>query len=207
MGPGGASRADANGAWDVEQAVQMIRLLDQVGLQYIEQPCRSLAEMTTVRRRVDVPLAADEGVRLAADPARIAGLRAAADVVVLKVQPLGGVRRALQVAEAACLPAVVSSALETSIGIAAGLALAAALPELPYACGLATVQMLDDDLVAEPLIPVDGEIPVRRPRIDAARLARCQPADPDRTRWWLRRVALTQREMARSGETASETNK
>jgi o-succinylbenzoate synthase len=204
LGPHGAVRVDANGAWDVERAVRMIRLLDRAGLQYVEQPCRSLAELAAVRRRVDVPVAADEAVRLAADPTRIAGLRAAADIVVLKVQPLGGVRRALRVAEAAGLPAVVSSALETSVGLAAGVALAAALPELPYACGLGTVQLLADDPVADPLVPVDGEIPVRRPAIDAVRLMRCQPADPERSRWWLRRVAYTHREMVRLAEPVEE---
>ena len=203
LGPDGAVRVDANGAWDVERAVRMIRLLDRSGLQYVEQPCRSLAEMAAVRRRVDVPLAADEAVRLADDPTRVHGLRGAADIVVLKVQPLGGVRRALRVAEAAGMPAVVSSALETSVGIAAGVALAAALPELPYACGLATVQLLADDPVADPLVPVDGEIPVRRPRIDAIRLMRCLPTDPDRTRWWLRRVAFTHTEMTRAADTSA----
>ena len=204
LGPGGAVRVDANGSWGVDQAVWMIRLLDRVGLQYVEQPCRTLAEMAAVRRQVDVPIAADEGVRHAVDPTRIAGLRAAADIVVLKVQPLGGVRQALRVAEAAGLPAVVSSALETSVGIAAGVALAAALPELPYACGLATVQLLADDLVTDPLLPVDGEIPVRRPSIDAVRLTRCVPADPARTRWWLRRIAFTHTEMVRTAEAALE---
>ncbi|EEP73979.1 O-succinylbenzoate-CoA synthase [Micromonospora sp. ATCC 39149] len=204
LGPGGAVRVDANGAWDVDRAVRMIRLLDRVGLQYVEQPCRSLAELAAVRRRVDVPVAADEAVRLAADPTRIAGLRAAADIVVLKVQPLGGVRRALRVAEAAGLPAVVSSALETSVGLAAGLALAAALPELPYACGLGTAQLLADDPVADPLVPVEGEIPVRRPAVDAVRLSRCRPADQERTRWWLRRIAETHRELVRLAEPVEE---
>ncbi|MFI5956161.1 o-succinylbenzoate synthase [Cryptosporangium sp. NPDC051539] len=200
LGPGGAVRIDANGAWDVEQAVRMIRLLDRSGLQYVEQPCRTPAEMAAVRRRVDVPLAADETVRLAADPTAVAGLREAADVVVLKVQPLGGVRRSLRVAESAGLPAVVSSALETSVGLAAGLALAAALPELPYACGLGTVPLLGDDPVAESLVPVDGEIPVVRPPLDAVRLLRCRSSDPERTKWWLRRIALTHREMVRAAE-------
>jgi O-succinylbenzoate synthase len=80
------------------------------------------------------------------------------------------VRRALVVAEAAGLPCVVSSALETSVGIAAGLALAAALPELPYACGLATVELLEGDVVAESLLPVEGRIAVRRPQVDRDRL-------------------------------------
>src|SRR5205814_9643057 len=138
--------------------------------------CGSLAEMAAGRRRVDVPLAADEAVRLADDPTRVHGLRGAADIVVLKVQPLGGVRRALRVAEAAGMPAVVSSALETSVGIAAGVALAAALPELPYACGLATVAALPGDVTHQPLAPVDGGLPVRPVAPDDDLLERYQEA-------------------------------
>ena len=101
----------------------------------------------------------------------------AADVVVLKVQPLGGVRAALQVAEACGLPVVVSSAVDTSVGLAAGVALAAALPELPYACGLGTMSLLAGDVTADPLVPEGGELPVRRPAVDAGRLARFE-TDP-----------------------------
>lgn len=171
LGPSGAVRVDANGAWDLETAVRMLRLLDRFTLEYAEQPVATLAEMAALRRRVDVPLAADESVRSARDPRRVAGL-SAADVVVLKVQPLGGVRAALEVAEAAGLPVVVSSAVETSVGLAAGLAFAAALPELPYACGLGTLPLLAGDVVAEPLVPVDGFLAVRRPVPDPELLAR-----------------------------------
>ncbi len=143
-----------------------------------------------LRRRVDVPLAADESVRTAADPLRIAGLEAA-DLIVLKVQPLGGVWPALRVAELAGLPAVVSSALETSVGIAAGVALAAALPELPYACGLATVNLLESDVVADPLVPDDGSLPVRRPTVDEDLLSRSELTGPD-AEAWLRRVAAAE---------------
>jgi len=156
---GGRIRVDANAAWSVDQAVTALRALARFGLEYAEQPVATLAEMALLRRRVDVPLAADESVRTAEDPLRIAGLEAA-DIVVLKVQPLGGVRASLRVAEAVGLPVVVSSAIETSVGIAAGVALAAALPELPYACGLATVSLLSRDVVADPLLPVDGVLPV-----------------------------------------------
>ena len=120
-----------------------------------------------------MPIAADESIRRADDPYRVRDLEAA-DIAVLKVQPLGGVRACLRIAEDIGLPVVVSSAVESSIGIAAGVALAAALPELPYACGLATVQLLTDDVVAEPLLPVDGALPVRRPTVDAARLERAR---------------------------------
>ena len=101
----------------------------------------------------------------------------AADIVVLKVQPLGGVRAALRVAEACGLPVVVSSAVDTSVGLAAGVALAAALPELPYACGLGTMSLLAGDVTADPLVPEGGELPVRRPPVDAVRLARFE-TDP-----------------------------
>ena len=160
LGPEGALRVDANAAWDVDTAAARIRELGRVGLEYVEQPVASLAELAALRRRVDVRIAADEVVRRAADPLRV-DLREAADVVVLKVQPLGGVRAALRVAEAHGLPCVVSSALESSVGIAAGVALAAALPELPCACGLATVALLDGDVTSDPLLPVDGALPVR----------------------------------------------
>ena len=140
-----------------------------------------------MRRRVDVPIAADESIRRAEDPYRVRDLEAA-DIAVLKVQPLGGVRACLRIAEDIGLPVVVSSALETSVGIAAGVALAAALPELPYACGLATVQLLADDVVARPLLPVDGALPVSRPEVDAEALRRTAAA-PDREQHWRDRFA------------------
>jgi O-succinylbenzoate synthase len=174
LGPRGRLRVDANAAWDVDEAERAIRSLARFDLEYVEQPVAELADMARLRRRIDVPLAADESVRTAADPIRIADIEAA-DIVVLKVQPLGGVGRALAVAEAAGLPAVVSSALETSIGIAAGIALAAALPELPYACGLATVTLLGGDVVVDPLVPSNGFIEVRRPEVDEDALGAHEP--------------------------------
>jgi O-succinylbenzoate synthase len=165
LGPAGAIRVDANAAWDVDTAVARIAELDRVGLEYVEQPCATLGQLAALRRRIDVRIAADEVVRRSADPLRV-DLREACDVVVLKVQPLGGVRAALRVAEAHGLPCVVSSALESSVGIAAGVALAAALPELPFACGLATVALFTRDVTSAPLLPVDGVLPVARPHPD-----------------------------------------
>jgi o-succinylbenzoate synthase len=165
LGPAGAIRVDANAAWDVDTAVARIADLDRVGLEYVEQPCATLEELAALRRRIDVRIAADEVVRRSADPLRV-DLREACDVVVLKVQPLGGVRAALRVAEAHGLPCVVSSALESSVGIAAGVALAAALPELPFACGLATVALFTDDVTSASLLPVDGALAVARPEPD-----------------------------------------
>jgi O-succinylbenzoate synthase len=185
LGPSGALRVDANAAWDVDTAVARIRQLDRVGLEYVEQPCATLAELAALRRRIDVRVAVDEGVRRSADPLAV-DLREAGDVVVLKVQPLGGVRAALKVAEAHGLPCVVSSALESSVGIAAGVALAAALPELPFACGLATVALFTDDVASAPLLPVDGALPVARP--DPDRLA-AVAADAETDARWRARMA------------------
>ena len=189
LGPEGRIRIDVNGLWSVEEAVLRIPLLDRAagGLEYVEQPVMDVEDLARVRRRVDVPVAADESIRRAEDPYRVRDLHAA-DVAVLKVQPLGGVRACLRIAEDIGLPVVVSSALETSVGIAAGVALAAALPELPYACGLATVQLLSDDVAVEPLLPRDGALPVVRPEVGADALARTA-APPERERHWRDRLA------------------
>ncbi len=176
LGPGGAIRVDANGGWEVGQAARMLRRLAAFGLEYAEQPCASLEELAELRRLVDIPVAADESIRKAEDPLRVRAA-GAADIVVLKVQPLGGVRAALHVAEACGLPVVVSSAVDTSVGLAAGVALAAALPELPYACGLGTMSLLTGDVTADPLVPDRGELPVRRPGVDPGQLARFE-TDP-----------------------------
>lgn len=179
LGAAGHVRVDANAAWDVATAAHALARLDRAagGLEYAEQPCAGLDELAELRRRVSVPLAADESVRTAEDPLRIAGL-AAADIVVVKVQPLGGVWRALEVVDAAGLPAVVSSAVETSVGLAAGVALAAALAQLPHACGLGTATLLAGDLTDRPLTPVDGALEVRRVAPDAALLDQFAP-DPE----------------------------
>ena len=189
IGPDGQVRVDANGGWSVDEAVTAIRALDRAagGLEYVEQPCAEVEELAAVRRRVEVRIAADESIRRAADPYRVRDLEAA-DVAVLKVQPLGGVRACLRIAEDIGLPIVVSSALESSVGIAAGVALAAALPELPHACGLATVQLLTDDVAREPLLPVDGMLPVAPVEVDPAALARLAAA-PDRVAYWQARLA------------------
>jgi O-succinylbenzoate synthase len=184
IGADGLIRVDANGAWSVDEAISWIPLLDEAagGLEYVEQPCASVEELASVRRRVDVPIAADESIRRAADPYRVRDLEAA-DIAVLKVQPLGGVRVCLRIAAEIGMPVVVSSAVESSIGIAAGVALAAALPSLPHACGLATVQLLADDVVADPLLPVDGCLQVRRPSVDTAALQRVRAGEERRTHW------------------------
>ena len=187
LGAGGRIRVDANGAWSVSEAQAALRELAPFGLEYAEQPCATVEELAQVRGH-GVLVAADESVRRAEDPLRVAR-DGAADVVVVKVPPLGGVRAALQIAEECGLPVVVSSALDTAVGIGAGLALAAALPELPYACGLGTGGLLADDVADVPLR--DGVMPVGAVVPDADRLARLA-APPERARWWhdrLRRCA------------------
>jgi O-succinylbenzoate synthase len=183
LGPDGRIRVDANGGWSVPAAARMLGELARFGLEYAEQPCATLGELAELRRLVDIPVAADESIRRAEDPLRVRAA-GAADIVVVKVAPLGGVRAALRVAKACELPVVVSSAVDSSVGLAAGIALAAALPELPYACGLATMSLLDGDVTDDPLAESGGELPVRRPPVDLAELARWE-ADP---RPWRRRA-------------------
>jgi O-succinylbenzoate synthase len=194
LGPGGHLRVDANGGWDVEGALAAIREIARAagGLEYVEQPVASVEDMAALRRRVDVPIAADESIRRAADPLRVARAQAA-DIAVLKVAPLGGVRAALRIAEAIGLPCVVSSAVESSVGLAAGLALAVALPALPHACGLGTTSLLAGDVVTEGLVPVDGSLPVprRAPAPDPDLLAR-HAASAARRRWWCERLDRVQ---------------
>jgi O-succinylbenzoate synthase len=196
LGPSGKVRVDANGAWSVEEAIHAIRELSRFDLEYVEQPCSSVGALADLRLRLarsglSVPIAADESIRRAQDPYQVAE-RQAADIAVLKVQPLGGVRACLQIAERIGLPVVVSSALETSIGIRAGLALAAALPELPYACGLNTVALLAADLATEPLTAVHGVIKLGDLTVDQEALDRHRP-DLHVQRFWQARLVQTQR--------------
>ena len=188
LGPGGRVRIDVNAGWDVDTALTRLPRYARAagGLEYVEQPCASIEDLATVRRRGDVPVAADESIRRGEDPMRVVRSEAA-DVVVLKVAPLGGVRRCLELAEAVGVPVVVSSAIDTSVGIAAGVALAAALPELPYACGLATVGLLADDVVDERYLPVGGFLPVRAVEPSEEALTRLA-ASPERHAWWERRL-------------------
>ncbi len=201
LGPSGGLRVDANGGWSVDQAEAAIGSLHRFGLEYVEQPCRTVEELAELRLRLarrgrHVLIAADESIRRVEDPYRVAQL-GAADIAVLKVQPLGGVRACLEIAERIGLPVVVSSALETSVGIRAGLALAAALPELPYACGLNTVALLTDDLVVAPLFAVDGFLPVADVEADPVALDRNRAA-ADRDRFWQARLMQT-RALGRPG--------
>ena len=183
MGPGGRIRVDANGGWSVDEATDALSRLAAYGLEYAEQPCAEVSELRELRlalarKGIDVLVAADESIRKAEDPVRVAR-EEAADLVVVKVAPLGGVARALEVVADCGLPAVVSSALDTSVGMAAGVALAAALPDLPFACGLGTVALLEGDVCADSLVPRGGVLPVGRVVADEALLTRWA-ATPER---------------------------
>ncbi|HKE97991.1 MAG TPA: enolase C-terminal domain-like protein [Actinomycetes bacterium] len=171
LGPAARIRVDGNGALDAGTAILLLNRLARYDLEFAEQPVATLEELAAVRRRARVPVAADESVHSLGAARRLAELQAA-DLIVLKVQPLGGVRAALAVAEAALVPATVGSLVETSVGLAAGLALAACLPELPHACGLGTAGMLAGDVVTDPLVPAGGWLTVRRPAPDPRLLAR-----------------------------------
>ena len=191
MGPGARIRVDANGGWSVAEAVQALRRFAAYRLEYAEQPCATVEELASLRvalahNGIDVLVAADESIRRACDPMRVVREKAA-DVIVVKVAPLGGVRPALAIARECGLPTVVSSALDTSVGIRAGLALAAAMPELPFACGLSTVELLSGDVTGDSLVPAAGSIVLRDLTIDPDLLDRWR-APADRERWWRERV-------------------
>jgi O-succinylbenzoate synthase len=186
-------RVDANGGWTVDAAVAAAEALTSDGpLEYMEQPCATVAELAELRRRVDVPIAADESIRKADDPLHV--VRAGgADVAVLKVAPLGGVRKLLEIAAQIEIPIVVSSALDSAVGIGHGLLAAAALPELRHACGLGTGGLFVED-VAEAVAPVDGYLPVKPVAPDPARLEALAAA-PDRRQWWIERVIACHRKI------------
>jgi O-succinylbenzoate synthase len=189
LGPEGRIRVDANGGWNVDEAEHAIHAFAEYDLEYVEQPCASVEELADVRKRVKymgIPIAADESVRKAEDPLAVA-TAGAADILVIKAQPLGGITAALDIVAAAGLPVVVSSALDTSVGISMGLHLAAAIPGLEYDCGLATTALLTTDVTDEPLLPVDGALAVRRV-VPSAELLDRNAASADRRDWWLERL-------------------
>jgi O-succinylbenzoate synthase len=183
--PKAAIRVDVNGLWSVDEALtNLYAYYEEIGpLEYVEQPCATVEELRELKRRIKIPLriAADEVIRKATDPFKV-DLTDAADVVMLKVQPLGGIRRSLEIAQHHGLPVVVSSALESAIGIEYGLELAASISDLNFDCGLATGSLLTRD-VAEHKI-VDGKIALGQisPQLDGLDVS------PDRFEWWKNRI-------------------
>jgi O-succinylbenzoate synthase len=191
VGDDGRVRIDANTNWSVDETMRALEALAPFGLEYVEQPVPTVPELSEVRRRsresgLGVLVAADESVRRAADPLAVARA-GAADLLVIKAQPLGGITQALGIVAEAGLPVVVSSAIDTSVGLAMGAFLAASIPSLEHDCGLGTAAMLTADVTAEPLVPSGGAIDVRRIDVDVDMLRR-SAAPAARRSWWLDRV-------------------
>ncbi|GAC56495.1 o-succinylbenzoate synthase [Gordonia hirsuta DSM 44140 = NBRC 16056] len=173
-------RIDANGAWDVPTAIEAIAAIGDV--EYVEQPCATVKELAAVRRVVNVPIAADESIRRAEDPLLVAKADAA-DIAVLKVAPLGGMRKVLALRSGLNMDVVISSALDTAVGMSAGIAAAAALPMLNHACGLGTGALFERD-VAPSFIPRKGMVTPRLLQPDDD----LPLASPERTAWWHERL-------------------
>ncbi|GAA1346751.1 enolase C-terminal domain-like protein [Falsarthrobacter nasiphocae] len=192
----GAAASESAAPEDVSAAVDALERLAPFGLEYAEQPVATVAGLRAVReelarRGTPVRIAADESIRKASDPLRVAR-EDAADLLVVKYAPLGGARRALRVIADSGLPAVVSSALETSVGLTSGVGLAAALPSLEFACGLGTLSLAEDDVAREPLRVEAGEggglrLPVRPVEVDPER-ADALAVSVDRYRAWEERL-------------------
>ena len=208
LGPEGRIRIDANGAWDPRTAATVLPLLDKAagGLQYVEQPCPDLADLVALRRVIDIPIAADESIRLSNDPLAVSRLEAA-DIAILKVAPLGGVRRTLELASRLELPVVVSSALDTSVGLFQGLQLATVLPELDYACGLGTTVLLKRDVADPSIIPYKGVLRVSDLHVSEERLAASAAKTNLCSRWAIRMVHIIRALAERRAREAADPSK
>ena len=191
-------RIDINGAWSVDDAILRINQIAELcgeRLEYVEQPVSSLAECAVIRSGVTTPIAVDEGVRLLADARmHVEAVRAAGDIAILKAIPLGGVRRALDIAAVLEMPAVVSGSMDTSVGLAQGLALAAALPQLDYACGFLTGSLLAQDVISHPLVPTDGTLSADRVSPELPLLTQLDArVDSDTKNYWRERLIASYR--------------
>ena len=186
LGPGGRIRIDVNAIWSLDEATRALEHLSRFDFEYVEQPVATIGEMVELRRRVEVRLAADELIRLSPNPLEVIE-QGVCDVVIVKVQPMGGVARVLSLINRIDMPVVVSSALETSVGIYGGLLVASLIDDLPYACGLATVSLLQGDPTPHPLVTVDGFLDVRRVEPGRVQLMRWAP-DRDRATEMMRRL-------------------
>ena len=195
LGIEGKIRIDVNGQWNLDQAMQAIPILEQAagGLDYIEQPCSTIAELIELKNKMQswtqpIQIAVDESLRLASS-VDVDEIRLAADILVVKAIPLGGVQQALDLVTEIGLPAVVSGSLDTSVGLSSGIALAASIPHLYGACGLGTGTLFAEDLVTPTTLPTNGELIVRRASPDAHLLATsaAKVSDSDRL-WWQERI-------------------
>lgn len=188
-GVDGRIRLDANAAWTLEQASIALRRWIPYGIEYVEQPCADLEDIIRLRESVDVPVAVDEVIRLAAAPERL-NLKGRVDYAVLKPMTLGGAHATLRIANTIGVPVVVSGSLDTAVGLSTCLAAAAALPDLPLASGLGTGSLFERDLTDPTLLPRQGRIEVRRyaPDLDAL-LAATDAISEERGQWWRDRLA------------------
>ena len=175
-------RIDVNGLWSVDQAEEFLTLVGQI--EYVEQPCATIEELRELKSRTSVRIVGDEILRKAPNPFEI-DLTGAIDYLMLKVQPLGGIKRAHALAEHHKLPVIVSSALESAVGINHGLLLAASFKEMNFDCGLGTGSLLAADVAHLPI--VDGKIEISQfePQLDGLDVA------PDRFDWWKNRIMRT----------------
>lgn len=200
--PDARLKVDANGGWSEEQAVEALSRFEEFNLLYAEQPVPTVEGLAAVRQNIrergnQMLIAADESVRKAEDPLRVARL-GAADLLIVKAAPLGGVRRALSIVQQAGMPVVVSSALESSVGIRVGAALAAALPELPYGCGLGTVSLLRQDVARTPYVAHNGVLPLREIEPAEELLKQSEPS-AERVLWWRERIARCYAQLQQQG--------
>ena len=201
--PNARLKVDANMGYTFAGALDALRKLCEYGIIYAEQPVASIEDMAALRFAIakeglPARIAADESIRKAEDPLKVARANAA-DLMVIKAAPLGGVRRALALVEQAQLPAVVSSALESSVGIGVGASLAASLPTLKYGCGLGTVSLMAEDVTDEPLIARDGFMDLRAITPSPQRLERLA-TDEQTRQWWVERVTACYRVLERTAD-------
>ena len=180
--PNATIRIDANGLWSVDQAVSFLQSVGNI--EYIEQPCATIEELRELKKQINVKIVGDEVLRKAKDPFAM-NLSGAVDYLMLKVQPLGGIKRAHKLAEHHNLPVVVSSALESAVGINYGLTLAASFKEMKFDCGLGTGSLLAKNVAELPII--DGKIHISDvvPNLDGLEVA------ADRYKWWKNRIMRT----------------
>jgi O-succinylbenzoate synthase len=180
--PAANIRIDVNGLWSVEQAEKFLSSVGEI--EYVEQPCATISELRELKARTSVKIVGDEIIRKTSNPFEI-NLSSAIDFLMLKVQPLGGIKRAHALAQHHNLPVIVSSALESAVGINYGLILAASFEEMNFDCGLGTGSLLAADVANLPIIDGKIEISDFEPQLDGLDVA------PDRFEWWKNRVMRT----------------
>jgi O-succinylbenzoate synthase len=180
--PDAKIRVDVNGLWSVDQAENFLKAVGQI--EYVEQPCATIEELRELKSRTSVRIVGDEILRKAQDPFNLE-LDGAIDYLMLKVQPLGGIQRAHAIAQHHKLPVVVSSALESAVGINYGLTLAASFEEMSFDCGLATGSLLAQDVAHLPITDGMMQISEFEPQLDGLDVA------PDRFEWWKNRIMRT----------------